>query len=99
MRRIPLVEQIRTSVDNDTYEYDNHFMVLTASKLRQDVYRILDRVAETGAPVEVRRRGKRLRISLFGGPGKLSRLPSRKVLRVDRDTIVHMDWSDEWTTK
>jgi prevent-host-death family protein len=74
-------------------------MVLTASKLRQDVYRILDRVADTGAPVEVTRRGKRIRISLVDAPGKLERLTRRKVLRVEPETIVHMDWSDEWTEK
>ncbi|MBI5508188.1 MAG: type II toxin-antitoxin system prevent-host-death family antitoxin [Deltaproteobacteria bacterium] len=72
-------------------------MVLTASKLRQDVYRILDRVADTGAPVEVTRRGKRLRISLVEASSKLSRLKRRKILKVPLDEIVRMDWSSEWT--
>jgi hypothetical protein len=34
----------------------------TASRLRENVYRILDEVLETGVPVEIERRGKILRI-------------------------------------
>jgi len=37
-------------------------MAVTASQLRQDIYRLLDQVAETGAPLEVERKGKHLRI-------------------------------------
>ena len=33
-------------------------MTLTASKLRENICRILDQVLETGVPVEVRRKGK-----------------------------------------
>ena len=35
---------------------------LTASKLRANVYRVLDQVLETGVPVEIERHGRRLRI-------------------------------------
>ena len=35
---------------------------ITASKLRENVYRILDEVLETGIPVEINRRGKKLKI-------------------------------------
>ncbi len=35
---------------------------VTASQLRQDVYRLLDHVLETGEPLEIRRRGRTLRI-------------------------------------
>jgi hypothetical protein len=37
-------------------------MPLTASKLRENIYRILDQVLETGVPVEIERRGKILKI-------------------------------------
>ena len=33
-------------------------MPVTASKLRENIYRILDQVLETGVPVEIERRGK-----------------------------------------
>jgi len=35
---------------------------LTASRLRADVYRVLDGVLETGVPALVQRRGRMLRI-------------------------------------
>ena len=37
-------------------------MRLTASKLRADIYRILDQVLETGVPIEIERHGKILKI-------------------------------------
>lgn len=37
-------------------------MAITASQLRQDVYRLLDHVLETGVPLEIERGGRRLRI-------------------------------------
>lgn len=35
---------------------------VTASQLRQDVYRLLDHVLETGEPLEIRRNGRTLRV-------------------------------------
>ena len=73
-------------------------MTLTASKLRQDIYRILDEVLETGVPVEIVRRGQVLRIVPAGGPGKLERLvPHPEAVVGDPEDLVHMDWSDEWS--
>ena len=36
--------------------------VVTASQLRQDVYRLLDEVLATGEPLEIRRNGRTLRV-------------------------------------
>ena len=72
-------------------------MAISASELRRNVYRVLDRVADTGQPVEIVRRGRRLRIVPVEPASKLSRLVSRpSFLRVDPEDIVHLDWSDEW---
>jgi prevent-host-death family protein len=71
-------------------------MTLTASKLRENIYRILDQVLETGVPVEVRRKGKKLRIVSAEPPPKLERLAPRRYLLVDPEAIVHLDWSHEW---
>jgi len=74
---------------------------LTASKLRANVYRVLDQVLETGVPVEIDRHGRRLRIVRAGAapaqaPGKLTRLKARRYLRGAPETLVHIDWSREW---
>jgi prevent-host-death family protein len=71
-------------------------MELTASKLRENVYRILDEVLETGEPVVIRRRGKLLRI-VPGEPRRRLQLTSRpEFMRCDPEDLVHVDWSSEW---
>jgi antitoxin (DNA-binding transcriptional repressor) of toxin-antitoxin stability system len=72
-------------------------MPLTASKLREDIYRILDQVLETGVPVEIERRGKMLKIVPAEPPEKLDKLIARPAfLRCDPEDIVSLDWSREW---
>ena len=72
-------------------------MPLTASKLRENIYRLLDQVLETGIPLEIKRRGKILKIIPTEPPNKLANLTHRKdFLKCDPDEIVHLDWSGEW---
>ena len=72
-------------------------MRITASKLRENVYRILDEAISTGVPVEVVRKGAILRIVPADRPSKLSRLKKRAGFKGDPDDIAGMDWSSEWT--
>jgi prevent-host-death family protein len=70
--------------------------ILTPSKLRANLYRILDRVVSTGKPVEITRKGQRLKI-VPGGGEKLALLkPHPNYLKVPKEDIVHVDWSHEW---
>lgn len=74
-------------------------MRITASKLRENIYRLLDQVVETGVPVEVERRGKRLRIVPVDDvpKSKLDRLePHPDAILGDPADLVHLDWSAEW---
>ena len=71
-------------------------MTVTASKLREDIYRILDQILKTGRPVEITRKGKRLRIVPVEPVSKLSRLKTRAYLLRDPEELVHMDWTHEW---
>lgn len=71
-------------------------MKVTASKLRENIYGILDQALE-GVPVELVRKGKILRIVPEVTPDKLSRLKKRNCIVGDPDDIVHMDWLSEWT--
>lgn len=72
-------------------------MPLTASSLRQDIYRLLDRVLATGVPLEVERRGQILRIVPPKETRKLDRLKRHDYLLGPAEELVHLDWSDEWT--
>ena len=69
-------------------------MKVSASKLREDIYNILDDVLQTGVPVEVLRKGRLLRIVPEERPSKLGRLKKRDIIVGDPDELVGMDWSD-----
>ena len=72
-------------------------MAITASKLRENVYRILDEAIETGKPVEVVRKGTVLTIVPPKRVFKLANLKKRTGFVGDVDDIIGMDWSKEWT--
>lgn len=69
---------------------------MTASDLRQNIYQLLDQVLETGVPLEVERKGRKLRIIAEPPPDKLKALKRRDCLIGDPEDLVHMDWSNEW---
>jgi hypothetical protein len=74
-------------------------MALTASKLRANVYRLLDEVLETGKPLEIERNGKLLVIApkaVKRKGSKLDNLPQRGFIIGDPDELIHIDWSSEW---
>ena len=72
-------------------------MPLTASKLRANLYRILDQVLETGVPVEIERHGRILKLVLTDTPDKLDYLIERSAfLQCDPEDLVSLDWSQEW---
>ncbi len=72
-------------------------MAITASQLRQNVYRLLDETLATRKPLEVRRKGHTLRIVADPAPrGKLEALVPHDCIKGDPEDLVHVDWSDTW---
>jgi hypothetical protein len=71
-------------------------MAIKATHLRQNIYRILDRILETGIPVEIERKGKKLKIIPERPVSKWDRLEKHNVIKGDPEELVHIDWSDEW---
>ena len=72
-------------------------MRLTATRVRANLYRILDRVAKTGLPVEIEWGGTVLRIVPAEPRDRLAALKRRKrYLACDPESLVHFDWSGEW---
>lgn len=66
---------------------------LSPSRLRANLCRILERVLESGEPVKIERKGRRLQITTEP-PGRLPALrPHPGYLKGEPDDIVHMDWS------
>jgi len=71
-------------------------MAIKASALRENIYRLLDEVLETGVPIEIERRGKLLKISAAERQSRLDNLRPRPYLLTDPEELVHLDWSEEW---
>ena len=71
-------------------------MRVTPSKLRENIYRLLDE-AIAGKTIEVVRKGTVLKIVPEKQPSKLDRLKKRKGFVGDPDDIIGMDWSKYWT--
>jgi hypothetical protein len=72
-------------------------LATTASKLRANIYRMLDEILETGQPLEIERNGKVLVIAPKEKQSIWDRLPRREGFIVgDPDELIHIDWSSEW---
>ncbi|MBI2893574.1 MAG: type II toxin-antitoxin system Phd/YefM family antitoxin [Deltaproteobacteria bacterium] len=72
-------------------------MRLNATRLRSDLYKILDRVLETGEPAEIERRGRLLRITPMARPAGVERItPHAERIVGDPDDLVEIGWSQEW---
>ena len=71
-------------------------MPITASSLRQNIYKLLDKVIETGEPLEISRKGTLLQIIPIKKQKKIHKLKKRDVMKGDPASIVHMDCYHEW---
>lgn len=71
-------------------------MAVNASTLRKNIYRLLDQVLETGQPLEIERKGKKLRVTPVPESSKIAQLVKHDCLRGNPEDIVHLDWSGEW---
>ena len=71
-------------------------MVVKPSRLRANLYRLLDHVLRTGEPIEIDRGGKKLLIVPKEKQAKLNNLLRRDVIVGDPEDLVHLDWSREW---
>ncbi len=70
---------------------------MNASRLRSDIYRVLDSVIDTGEPVEIERRGRVVKITVEPVAGKLDRLIERPgVIRGEPGDLVDLEWSSSW---
>ena len=75
-------------------------MKMTATRFRQDLFKTLDRLVETGETLEIERRGALLRVQVAQAAGALldtARFAHRgQLLRVHPAELVTTDWSPHW---
>jgi prevent-host-death family protein len=71
-------------------------MKITATSLRRNLYALLDKVINTGNPIEIERKGKIIRIISVKPKSKLSNLKRHDVIIGNPEEIISIDWSKEW---
>lgn len=72
-------------------------MPITATKLRQNIFSILDAVIETGQSVTIERKGEIIKLVPVKKKSKLSNLKKRHFSDEPLENFSHLDWSAEWT--
>lgn len=72
-------------------------MTITPSKLRENLFNLLDEALESGETIEVKRKGQILKIVPPKKQSKLERLePHPDAIVGDSEALVNLDWSREW---
>jgi len=74
-------------------------MVLTATKLRQNLYRILDEILDSGIPVKINRKGEILNIIPEKKKSKLERLEEHRTIIGSPESIIDVNFDSEWKEK
>lgn len=71
-------------------------MVVTPSKLRENLYNLLDSVIEKGELLEISRKGKILRIVPEQRPSRLDKIVPKNITTASDDELINTSWEDEW---
>ena len=75
-------------------------MSLSLTEFRANLYKIVDEVINTGVPIEIERKGVKIRLVPEKRKSKLERLVKhRGTIKGDPESLIHMDWSSEWEDK
>jgi prevent-host-death family protein len=70
---------------------------ITATELRAKIYKVLDKVLETGQPQEIVRGGRRLLIVPADVPRRpLDKLKRREAIACSPDELVETTWDETW---
>jgi len=70
-------------------------MIITPTYLRKNIFKILDQVIEFGIPVEIKRKGKILKIVPTEKTAKTKNLKNRKLFDCDPEDLI-VNWENEW---
>jgi prevent-host-death family protein len=70
---------------------------MKATNLRKDLFKVLDRAARTGRPVEIESKGRKFRIISLEPLDIFSKLEKHPdVFSGDLDDLIRIDWMTEW---
>ncbi len=70
---------------------------MKATQLRKNLFRTLDKVAQTGKPVEVESKARRFKIISLSQSDRFACLEKHPdVFSGDLDDLARIDWMSEW---
>lgn len=72
-------------------------MKYNATHFRANLFKILDQIIETGVPIEIERKGQKVKIVPVKKREKLANLKSHPGTIIGNpEDLVHVDWSIYW---
>jgi len=71
-------------------------MTVTPSKLRDNLYNLLDEALSTGRPIDIARNGQLLHIVADKRPSKLESIIPKKITNASDDELINTNWENEW---
>jgi hypothetical protein len=71
-------------------------MTITPSKLRDNLYNLLDEVLTTGKPIDIARNGQVLHIVTDRPLPRLNGIVAKKISNATDDELVNSNWEAEW---
>jgi hypothetical protein len=71
-------------------------MKYTATRLRQNLYQILDDIVDKGIPVEVERKGRILKIVPNEPVRKLDNLKAHQTIVGKPESLLKLNWKGVW---
>jgi hypothetical protein len=77
-------------------------MHISLTQLRGNLYQCIDELIATGEPIEIERKGTRIKIMLAENvqiPKKKKFVKHQNVCAGDPEDLIHIDWTSEWFEK
>jgi hypothetical protein len=71
-------------------------VTVTPTKLRENLFSLLDEVIETGQVLDVKRKGHILHIVPEKKVSKLNRIIGKKITNATDNELINTHWEDEW---
>jgi hypothetical protein len=77
-------------------------MHISLTQLRANLYQWIDELIATGEPIEIERKGTRIKITVVGNmatPKKKTFIKRPNICVGNPEELIHMDWMKEWFEK
>ena len=71
-------------------------MTVTPTKLRENLFKLLDEVIATGEVLDVKRNGHILHIVPERKGSRLEKIIAKKITNASDEELINTDWEDEW---